>query len=210
MSRRFVLFVEGHTETAGLAGFLKRWLDARLDEPVGIESVRFEGWSDLVRRAKRRTETYLTSPRESEIIAVIGLIDLYGVTLYPEDVSSVKERHAWLTKHLEEKVDSPRYRQFFAVHETEAWFLAEPDKFPTEVSKALVRKAARPERVNFDTPPAKLLQETFSKQLKRDYSKVREARNRFPTLDPVKVAEKCPYFQKMLDEMLRLAEEARR
>lgn len=209
MSRKFILFVEGYTEAAGMAGFLKRWLDARLDAPVGIETVRFEGWSDLVREAKKKTERYLTSPRQDEIIAVIGLIDLYGVTLYPDDVSGVKERHAWLTKHLEEKVGSPRYRQFFAVHETEAWFLTDLTAFPTEARKALEKKAVHPERVNFDTPPAKLLEATFTRELKRDYKKVTEARNRFPKLDPETAAEKCPYLKAMLEELLKLAKEAR-
>lgn len=209
MSKKFILFVEGYTEMTGLAGFFKRWLDARLDAPVGIEPVRFEGWSDLVRDAKKKANVYLTSSKQSEIIAVIGLIDLYGVTLYPDDITSVKERHDWLKKDIEDKVGSPHYRQFFAVHETEAWFLASLSDFPTEVRKALEKKAAHPERVNFDTPPAKLLEATFSRELKRDYKKVTEARNRFPKLDPELVAAKCPYLHEMLDELLKLAQEAR-
>lgn len=209
MSKKFILFVEGYTEAAGLSGFLKRWLDARLDAPVGIDVVRFEGWSDLVRDTKKKANLYLTSSKQSEIIAVIGLIDLYGVTLYPDDISGVKERYQWLKKDIEERVGQERYRQFFAVHETEAWFLASLSDFPTEVRKALEKKAQYPERVNFDTPPAKLLEATFSRELKRDYKKVTEARNRFPKLDPGLVAEKCPYLQEMLDELLKLAQEAR-
>ena len=209
MSQKFILFVEGYTEMKGLAGFLKRWLDVRLDAPVGIETVRFEGWSDLVRDAKKKANLYLTSPKQSEIIAVIGLIDLYGVDNYPDDIASVKERYQWLKKDIEERVGQARYRQFFAVHETEAWFLANLRDFPTEVRKALEKKAAHPELVNFDTPPAKLLEATFSRELKRDYKKVTEASNRFPRLDPEQVAEKCPHLQEMLNELLRLTQEAR-
>jgi Domain of unknown function (DUF4276) len=209
VSKKFILFVEGYTEESGLDKFLKRWLDARLDVPVGIDVVRFEGWSDLVRDAKKKANVYLTSPKQSEIIAVIGLIDLYGVTLYPDDISSVKERYNWLKKDIEDRVGQERYRQFFAVHETEAWFLAELDKLPPVVGKALKNKATHPERVNFDTPPAKLLQATFTRELRRDYKKVTEARNRFPKLDPELVAAKCPYLQQMLEELLKLAQEAR-
>lgn len=209
MSKKFILFVEGYTEMTGVAGFLKRWLDARLEAPVGVEPVRFEGWADLVRDTKKKANLYLTSAKQSEIIAVVGLIDLYGVDYYPSDISTVDERYQWLKKDIEAKVGQSRYRQYFAVHETEAWFLANLSDFPTEVRKALEKKAAHPERVNFNTPPAKLLEATFSRELKRDYKKVTEARNRFPKLDPDLVAEKCPYLRKMLNDLLQLAKEAR-
>ena len=209
MSKKFILFVEGYTEMTGLAGFLKRWLDARLDVPVGIDPVRFEGWSDLVRDGKKKANVYLTSSKQSEIIAVIGLIDLYGVDYYPDEITGVKERYQWLKNDIEQKVGQARYRQFFAVHETEAWFLASLSEFPTEVRKTLEKKVLYPERVNFDTPPAKLLEATFSRELKRDYKKVTEARNRFPKLDPELVSAKCPYLQEMLNELLRLVQEAR-
>lgn len=43
---KIVLFVEGYTEKKALPDFLKRWLDFRLPAPVGIKTVRFEGWSE--------------------------------------------------------------------------------------------------------------------------------------------------------------------
>jgi predicted ATP-dependent endonuclease of OLD family len=36
---KFVLFVEGETEQKVLPGFLKRWLDTKLEERVGIQAV---------------------------------------------------------------------------------------------------------------------------------------------------------------------------
>ena len=44
---KFILFVEGHTEDKALPAFLKRWLDPRLESPVGIQTVRFDGWPEL-------------------------------------------------------------------------------------------------------------------------------------------------------------------
>lgn len=44
---KFVLFVEGHTEQKAVPSFLKRWLDPRLRQPVGIRTVRFDGWGEL-------------------------------------------------------------------------------------------------------------------------------------------------------------------
>ncbi len=40
---RFILFVEGYTENKALPQFLKKWLDPKLSNPVGIKTVRFEG-----------------------------------------------------------------------------------------------------------------------------------------------------------------------
>ena len=44
---KFILFVEGHTESKAVPSFLKRWLDPRLSKPIGIQSVRFDGWAEL-------------------------------------------------------------------------------------------------------------------------------------------------------------------
>ncbi len=45
---RFILFVEGYTENKSLPQFLKKWLDPRIKKPVGIRTIRFEGWPELL------------------------------------------------------------------------------------------------------------------------------------------------------------------
>ena len=200
MSRRLILFGEGHTEKV-LPEFLGRALNARLDTPVGITFVRFEGWTQLVDDAKKKAAIYLNGKKSGEIIAVVGLLDLYGPTLYPGQLTTVREKYDWLKARMESKVDDPRFVQHFAVHEIEAWLLSDLNALPTDVRKALEKKATRPETINFDTPPAKLLQATYSGALKRDYAKVTEARNRFPKLAPDTVAAKCPFFREMLDDL---------
>ena len=144
---KFVLLVEGHTEDKALPKFLKRWLDPRLAKPVGIKPVHFEGWSELVKDAPRKALMYLNGPDKDEIIAVIALIDLYGPTFFPKTLQTANERYDWAREDLEKKVDHPRFFQFFAVHETEAWLLAAPELFPAEVRNALLAKAANPETV---------------------------------------------------------------
>jgi hypothetical protein len=124
---KFVLFVEGHTEDKALPKFLKRWLDPRLARPVGIKTVRFEGWSELVKDAPRKAAMHLNGPDQEEIIAVIALIDLYGPTFYPKALQTAAERYDWARQDLEKQVGHPRFFQFFAVHETEAWLLAAPE-----------------------------------------------------------------------------------
>lgn len=210
MSKKLVLLVEGHTEYGAVGAFLKRWLDARLAQPVGVQAIRFDGWQDLLTNAPRRARLFLDEiPNRSEIIAVIGLIDLYGPTFYPDDINSVPERYAWGKAHIEKLVSHPGYHQFFAVHETEAWLLSDLQRFQPDVRKALIEKSKNPETINFNEPPAKLLDRVYMSCKKRHYEKVIEARNHFPHLDPSVAATKCPYLRQMLNELLTIIQDAR-
>lgn len=106
---RFILFVEGYTEDKTLPNFLKKWLDPRLTNPIGIRTVRFEGWSELVKDAPLKAKMHLNGPAKDDIIAVISLLDLYGPTFYPEDLTGCKERYDWAKKYIEENVDQPNF-----------------------------------------------------------------------------------------------------
>lgn len=204
---RFLLFVEGSTEQA-LPHFLKRWLDPRLPTPVGIHVSRFEGLSDYYNGIKRRVEFSLAGKAGAEVIAAIGILDLYGPTFYPPDKKTADERYAWGKKHLERRVGHPRFRQHFAVHETEAWLLAQPEVFPQEVKKALPRGTSRPETVNFDNPPARLLARLYRERLGRNYRKVTDGAYLFQSLSPDRAYEKCPALSALFDDMLELARQA--
>jgi len=202
---KFILFVEGHTEHQAIAAFLKRWLDPRLPVPVGVQTVRFDGWAEMVRDAPQKAKMFLNAPK-GDVVAVIALLDLYGLQLpYPSEVNSAAERIAWGTEHLQQHVGENRFRQFFAVHETEAWLLSQPGLFPSEVSRSLKSKTDKPELVNGDEPPAKLLDRLYKSTSGRGYKKVTEARNLFPKLDPSAAYAKCPNLRSLLDTMLELA-----
>ncbi len=82
---RFILFVEGYTEDKALPKFFKKWLDTKLNDPVGIRTVRFEGWPELVKDAPLKAKMHLSGPYKDDIIAVISLLDIYGPTLLPEN-----------------------------------------------------------------------------------------------------------------------------
>lgn len=201
---KFVLLVEGHTERMSVPAFLKHWLDRQLNQPVGIQPVRFDGWQELVKDSKLKTEMHLNAPK-ADIIAVIALLDLYGPTIYPPDKQSTTERYEWAKQELERRVGSPGFHQFFAIHEVEAWLLSDPNIFPAEIRSSL--KVPTPETINTDKPPAKLLDELYMSRLKRHYGKVRDGRNLFEKLDPATACRKCPALASLLDEMLRLAQE---
>jgi len=202
---KFVLFVEGHTEDKALPAFLKRWLDPRLESPVGIQPVRFEGWPELFRDAAQKAKMHLNGPSKDKIIAVISLLDLYGPTFYPADLTESDERYSWAKQKIEDNVGEKKFLQFFAVHEVEAWLLSQPDIFPATIRNAFPGKIAKPETVNFDEPPAKLLDRLYQQHTKRTYKKVVNGRELFGRLDPVVAYEKCPRLRELLDTMLVLA-----
>lgn len=202
---RFVLLVEGHTEHAVLTDFLKRWLDPQLAKPVGIQTVRHDGWQDLVKGARKKAQMYLAEPRRGkEVLAVIALLDLYGPT-YPGGIQTMEEKLHWLRKQMDED-RAGRFLVYCAVHETEAWLLSQPSIFPKEISKHLEAKSKQPEMVNSEDPPAKLLDRLFKEKLKRGYQKVTDGNKLFPLLDPQVAAARCPQLRDLLKSMLDLAQ----
>ncbi len=199
---KFLLFVEGYTERDAVPSFLKRWLDPKLPKPVGIQCVRFEGWSDMVKNAPTKAKLYLS---EDNVIAVIALLDLYGPTFYPDDKNTSDERYKWAKSHLEEKVGQDKFFQFFAVHEVEAWLLSDPSIFPDSVSKQVEKLSKSPECVNSTNPPAKRLNDVYTRQTKRRYKKVVYGKDLFAKLDPRVAYRKCPHLKELMDAMLKLA-----
>jgi hypothetical protein len=141
-------------------------------------------------------------------VAVFGLLDLYGLKLdYPrhaERDQRIDFARAEITKRIDATCQ-PRFRQHFAVHETEAWLLSDTRLFPT---LTLPANCARPEEVDFNEPPSKLLDRLFSQGRGRGYKKVIMAHNLLPKLDPALVYQKCPNFKLMMDEMLDMARQA--
>ena len=202
---RFVLFVEGETEPLVLPGFLKKWLDNRLSQPVRIKPVVFSGWGDFKRQIVRHVNSHMKSPTAGNIIAAIGLLDLYGPDFYPANAKSAKARYKWGVEHFEREVNHPQFKMFFATHELEAWILSQPEVLPQPVREALPGRAANPETVNFDEHPSKLLEKLYRKHLHRKYKKTTDGVELFSKLDPKTVRDKCPRFKEMLDGMLSLA-----
>jgi hypothetical protein len=217
---KFILFLEGATEEKGVPGFINRWLSQFFAVGVGVQADTFEGWSDLHDSAPKKAARYLTDARSSEVIAVISLLDLYGPTFYPADKASVSERYAWGVEYMEDHVRQRfrgrglpddlalRYRHFFAVHETEAWFLAQPALFPDQIRQVLEKQPKAPEAVNFQAPPGKLLEQQYLQKLKRRYSKTTNARNFFPRLDTETIVNHCPYLKAMLHDLRQMALDA--
>jgi Domain of unknown function (DUF4276) len=205
---KFVLFVEGATEHKALGGFLQRWLNPRLKQPVGIRLVgNLQGWSRFRIRLQRKICAELDAPGREDVIAALGLLDLYGPDFYPAGARTVHERYEWAVETIEREVGRDRFKMFFAVHETEAWLLNQAKVFPSEVRAKLEKLGKRPENVNFIQPPSKYIDEAY-RSINRKYKKTVDGFDLFSKADPQVAYDACPHLKRLLDTMLDLARTA--
>jgi hypothetical protein len=203
---KFILFVEGHTERDVLPPFFKRYLDPLLPRPIGILPVNFNGAANLWRDVAQKAKFYLQGPAlDDEIVAVISLLDIYGLDTSPNAFADLETRLRWAKEKVEGAVSDSRFRQYFAVHELEAWLLSDPNIFPKEVRADITNLSHHPESVNMISPPKRRLDQIFDHRLRRGYNPRVDGAKFFRSLDPEKAREKCPYFKRMLDEILDLA-----
>jgi hypothetical protein len=124
---------------------------------------------------------------------------------YPAERVTAEDRYTWAKQHLEKDVGHPRFRQHFAVHELEAWLLAQPQSLRPEIVKALPASIQRPETVDFNEPPKKLLSRLYRDKLRKPYAELIDGATLFSKLDPETAASKCPYLRALLEDLLKLA-----
>ena len=202
---RIILFVEGDTEKFAVPEFLKRWLKGQLSTNIRVDAVCLKGVGNFLKHIENRVAANLNNPRSRETVVGIGLVDLYGFADFPNNTKSVAQKLQWARGEVTKRVDHPRFRMHFAVHETEAWLLSQPEILPAEVKNGIPKRP--PEDINFDLPPAKLLQKLYDK-CHRDYRKTVDGCDLFKKLDPNIARKKCPYLSKMMDDIVQLAREA--
>lgn len=177
----------------GVSSFLKRWLDARCKQPTGLAPINFEGVGTYLNDYASVAQRLL---RDSDCLGVIGLLDWYGFPRNGTRVEEVRER-------LQASVSHSRFRQHFAVHETEAWLLSDLRLFPEVVGRLLPKND--PEKINLRHPPSKALESAYRQALKnKSYDKIKGARL-FTELDPDLAASRCPHLKLLLDDLLELA-----
>jgi hypothetical protein len=197
---KIILLVEGETEKQALPDFFQRWLKSKHVDPLpAIHAVNTKGCGNHVKECAMRASLHLKSP---DVVAVFGLLDLYGAKSIPAHCTTAEAKCAHMRQLLEEEVGSPKFRQHFAIHELEAWLLSDPSIFPPAVRNALPAKTNRPESVNSTEPPAKLLARLYRQHIKREYKKRVDGGSLFSRLDPNLAHAKCKALAALLDDML--------
>jgi hypothetical protein len=121
---------------------------------------------------------------------------------------SVNERYESKVAEIERQVADPKFKMFFAVHETEAWLLSDPDLFPAGVNRAIEKDGRKPESVNFHEHPSLWIDRLYRKHTRQTYKKTADGRDLFSCLDPNVAYSACPYLARMLDKMLALTKDA--
>ena len=206
---KFLIFVEGQTEKHVLGQFFKRWLEERLDQPVKIDVVPFKGWAELKKDAPKKAMLHLNTPKNrNQLTIIISLMDFYGPEIYPHSKFTVEEKSNWLKSEIERAVNQRgRFFQYFAIHETEAWLLSDPNIFPSGIAKAIRRNVKSPESLISPEHPSAYLDTLYKSHLHREYAKKTDGDYLFAKLDPEVAASKCPYLKAMLDDMLTMAQQ---
>lgn len=208
--RRIALFVEGETERGDarrrtLPVFFHKWLDPQLPrgKHVGIVPVKFQGVSHYLKDLAQKVALYLDEGRANY---VFGLVDLYGLDTHIDfsRYPNVEQKVTVAREHMQKlvpKVYRERFQQHFAVHEVEAWLLADPQVWPKKIQGQI--KKLRPEQMNFKEPPAKFL----NRLLEGHYKKTTQAMNLFPRVDPQVAVDKCPYLKLLMHDLLEVAKQ---
>jgi hypothetical protein len=197
---KVILYVEGDTEKEVLPQFLRRWVDPRLKDNVGLAPVNLDGVSNYLKEFANRAQLDLGA---AGVLGCIGIIDLYGSGLpYPN--GTIEAKYEWAKNELERQVGHPRFRQHFAVHETEAWLISDPQIFPRDIASH-VPKTPTPERINFHDPPSHRLKDLYWQNLGKKYRKPIEGSRLFQKLDPEVACARCPHLKLLLEDIIALA-----
>jgi hypothetical protein len=201
---RFEIISEGKTEKDIIAKFLKSWLDPKLTNPIGIKVTDEMGFARALRKIETKAKAKLEAPGNEQIIGVIGLIDLYGPE-YQSHLTTVEQRYRESKESVERAVNDQRFRMHFAVHEVEAWLLCDKGIFPRAVQDIWPASLRPPEEVNFNEPPAKLLDRLYKQATGKTYKKTVNGKELFGKLNSSTAVAACPYLKRMLEDMLAMA-----
>ncbi len=211
---KFVMIVEGETEKRGVPDLLARSLTERgLPQRIGIDPINLKGGgTDLFDKVAQKGKSYVRGGPgfQAKTIGVFGLLDLYNPSfdrIWPASAVSRDDRLDWAARRVENRVNSPMFRMFFAVHEVEAWILSQPEILPFYAKLSVLerKRIAQPELVNFRNPPARWLAEHWWNNLRRKYMKTVDGPNLMRKLNPTVVFGKCPQFRKIVEFMVERA-----
>ncbi len=168
---RFVFIVEGKTEKESLRAFLANCLSWRGVAGVGIKILGKDSASKVFHEGPKLAGELLNAKDGESILAVYTLLDIFNAGIFPETGMSIEDRVAWGRDSMQQRFLHPRYRHYFAVHELEAWLLADTANLPAKMRADLRQHQAHPEQVNDKTSPSNLISASHLRQFNRKYSK---------------------------------------
>lgn len=205
--RRIVILCEGETEELAVKHFVRRQWGSDGLRAVGLHPINLGGkLEDVFEYAPRYR-------RDSQVIAVFTLIDLYGMSrvqhaVYDELADRVARVKTWLWDDY--KAD---LRSFFhphvSVHEVEAWLLAEGECLAQRLKDAKIQPDRSAETLDFSNPPSKRVDSLFESRRGGDgYHKINDGTPLFKCLQFRPVYETCGHFRDFYDELKAVGQTA--
>ncbi len=194
------LIVEGDLEEDVLLPLLRRALP-ELGQHRLLRPLNAQGWANLRKDLPKMVRRVVEVDGAD---VVFSLCDLYqGDWCFPHGCDSAEKRADYLKCYLADLVPQElraKFRPHLAVHDIEAWLLADRD---------LLRKydinppAGDPEALDFgeQSHPKARLKELWRVAKKRGYRKVTDGVRLFGQVSVQVVAEKCRYFRELVEDL---------
>ena len=188
-----VLLVEGATETA-LKRHLKRFLDQRAErERKPKLALRTKPFRTMPSEKEFRKRLNLEL-RDSQVTAVIGLLDVYP------NFGSAKQVKEFMRKAAG---DDKRFYAHAAQFDVEAWLIPYWEFICNRIGVNRTRPGSNPEQVNNTDPPSKRLGALYQ-IARRKYKKPIEMNAILERQDLSLAASECQELRMLLNTLLRL------
>ncbi len=207
------VFVEGKSDVQALSTLWSGWKQQLRKEGWGIKPIPLENKPKYFRKiGSRATEKLAHDPRD----LVVGLPDLYPNRKYAnteykhENLEELRDVQTRLVKQNLQKqggrradVDSHIARFYASAlkHDMEVLLLASTSQLQSRLNLSNKPRGWRqpPEEQNQKKPPKRIVEELFSKHLKRRYREIRDSHAILRNADMGEVTAQCPTFRSMID-----------
>lgn len=147
---------------------------------------------------------------------VFGLIDFYGlINRFPKvakwEGDPLPQRLEYITNQVKQRIPAayrPQFHQHFAVHDIEAWLLADEGPLQAMFGRPGVGPWHRPETVNLSKPPSAVLAELYRLKGREAYIKSVNGPSLLSKASPKAILDKCPYFKMLIDDLMEACDDA--
>lgn len=195
--KRIVILCEGETEEIAVEHFIRRQWDVDGLKTIGLHKINLQG------RLEDVFEYIPRYRRDSQVVAVFSLIDLYGMNRVkhnPDD--ALAHKVARVKNWLQDNFDPSFFHPHISVHEIEAWLLAEGDCIAQRLKDSKIRPDKNAEIKNFDNHPQKRIDVIFKSRRHGDgYHKINDGTPLFKCLQFKTVYDSCKYFREFYDDL---------
>ena len=207
------IFVEGRSDVRALEALWGKWRRKLGDKGWGVKLISLDNKPKYLKKIGDRVAEKLV---HDECDVAVGLLDFYP----NREFANTEQRHERVrdlrvlqTRLVRNGLEGQGVRgadvdshiaRFYASamkHDMEVLVLAAPHQLQLRLnmSNRPVGWRQPPEEQNQTKPPKRIVEELFSKHLKRSYQEIKDIGPILEDADMREVAEQCPTFRAMID-----------